>query len=121
LVERFGGKVKKTWKDYLTDLCDKLPSVGIDPTEFQKAMKHLPEERLTSETYAKLSNRAKYGISEITVGLSFLHRDLCTIRNAGKSSKSHSRLVKQIDVIFPLYKKALKQFNTWEQKGYPHV
>ena len=48
-------KVKKTWKDYSTDLCDKLPSVGIDPTEFQKAMKHLPEERLTSETYAKLS------------------------------------------------------------------
>lgn len=113
--------MKKNWKDYLTDLCDNLPAVGIDPSKFQEAMKRLPVERFTSETYSKLSNRAKYGVSDIGVGLTILDRDLRTIRNAGKVCKDWEGLAQEIDdVLFPLYKKAWKHFNEWEKKGYPH-
>jgi len=112
---------KKSWKDHLESLCEQLPAVGIDPKNLQEAMKRLPPELLTSETYCKLSSTAKQGIVNISVGLMMLDRDLETLRRAGGASESWEGILMEVEnVLKPLYKKAYKSFCTWEKKSYPH-
>lgn len=113
--------MKKNWKEHLESLCEQLPAVGIDPEQFQKAMKRLPPETLTSKTYDKLSCTAKQGIASISVGLMMLDRDLETLRRVGKASENWEGILMEVeDVLEPLYKRAYRSFRAWEKKSYPH-
>ena len=111
-------KKRMNWKERCLALFTALNDIGIDVDRMIKAVNALPLKPLTSQTYSSKMSDAR---ATLTVGVSFLYRDLDVLKRACDKHKSISRVLsarvgrahtdlKKVDMI--IYK--------WDKNSYPH-